>query len=251
MPDAAPLHMLQIRLSSRELARAARRQGIPATVDDLGYQVHGILAALFGDLAPKPFQATAAGRGSQVLVLGYGAAGAQALEEHADAFALPEDLRCLQSLDSKVMPATWAEGRRLGFEVLACPVVRTSSATEHRKAGAEVDAFLAACDRHEGEEDLRRVAVYREWLAAQLDPAARLVTADLQQFQRVKLYRRTQGSDRRGKALERPQALFQGELEVADGAAFARLLARGVGRHRAFGYGMLLLRPPGRKPGGP
>jgi CRISPR system Cascade subunit CasE len=30
---------------------------------------------------------------------------------------------------------------------------------------------------------------------------------------------------------------------VADPAAFAQLLARGVGRHRAFGLGMLLLRP--------
>jgi CRISPR system Cascade subunit CasE len=26
--------------------------------------------------------------------------------------------------------------------------------------------------------------------------------------------------------------------------AFRALLARGVGRHRAFGFGMLLLRPP-------
>jgi CRISPR system Cascade subunit CasE len=34
-----------------------------------------------------------------------------------------------------------------------------------------------------------------------------------------------------------------GILEVTGGEAFARLLARGVGRHRAFGFGMLLLKP--------
>jgi len=31
---------------------------------------------------------------------------------------------------------------------------------------------------------------------------------------------------------------------VRDPTGFAALLARGVGRHRAFGFGMLLLRPP-------
>ena len=36
---------------------------------------------------------------------------------------------------------------------------------------------------------------------------------------------------------------MQGILTVTDSAAFAALLARGVGRHRAYGYGMLLLRP--------
>jgi len=34
-----------------------------------------------------------------------------------------------------------------------------------------------------------------------------------------------------------------GVLQVRDSAAFAALLARGIGRHRAFGFGMLLLKP--------
>ena len=36
---------------------------------------------------------------------------------------------------------------------------------------------------------------------------------------------------------------MQGVLTITDGGAFASLLARGVGRHRAYGYGMMLLRP--------
>jgi CRISPR system Cascade subunit CasE len=36
---------------------------------------------------------------------------------------------------------------------------------------------------------------------------------------------------------------MEGTIEILDSAAFVRLLARGVGRHAAFGYGMLLLRP--------
>ena len=39
---------------------------------------------------------------------------------------------------------------------------------------------------------------------------------------------------------------MSGALTITDGEKFAQLLARGIGRHRAYGYGMLLLRPPGK-----
>ena len=38
--------------------------------------------------------------------------------------------------------------------------------------------------------------------------------------------------------------MLYGELEVTDPEAFNRLLATGIGRDKAYGYGMLLLRPP-------
>ena len=40
---------------------------------------------------------------------------------------------------------------------------------------------------------------------------------------------------------------MSGTLRVTDPAAFAAGLARGIGRHRAFGFGMLLLAPPRNK----
>jgi CRISPR system Cascade subunit CasE len=40
-----------------------------------------------------------------------------------------------------------------------------------------------------------------------------------------------------------PDATFEGRLQIGDPQAFAELVARGVGRYRAFGFGMLLLRP--------
>jgi CRISPR system Cascade subunit CasE len=40
-----------------------------------------------------------------------------------------------------------------------------------------------------------------------------------------------------------PDAVFTGVLQVLDTTAFAALVARGIGRHRAFGYGMVLLKP--------
>jgi CRISPR system Cascade subunit CasE len=48
---------------------------------------------------------------------------------------------------------------------------------------------------------------------------------------------------RRLRSVEGPDASFSGVLVVEDPEKFAGLLAHGVGRHAAFGYGMLLLRP--------
>jgi CRISPR system Cascade subunit CasE len=65
-----------------------------------------------------------------------------------------------------------------------------------------------------------------------------LNTAHLTEFRR-ELMRRYGGA-----RIERPNAVLEGHLMVRDPVAFRALLARGVGRHRAFGFGMLLLRPP-------
>ena len=41
---------------------------------------------------------------------------------------------------------------------------------------------------------------------------------------------------------------LQGVLAVQTAEPFVRRLREGVGRHRAYGYGMLLLRPPNDRP---
>jgi CRISPR system Cascade subunit CasE len=88
-----------------------------------------------------------------------------------------------------------------------------------------------------------REEVYTDWLSRQLDGrgGAALESATLQSFQRTRAVRK-----RGNRYSEGPDALMRGVLTVTDGKAFAELLARGVGRHRAYGYGMLLLRPAGQ-----
>lgn len=107
-----------------------------------------------------------------------------------------------------------------------------------RKNGpTELDAFLLEALRNPGTR-LRRGEIYLGWLQEQLGAAADLDrdASRLARFQRVRVAR--------GNAMvEGPQALFFGELTVKDPRAFGKLLRRGIGRHRAYGYGMLLLRP--------
>jgi CRISPR system Cascade subunit CasE len=115
----------------------------------------------------------------------------------------------------------------------------------HHKKGAEVDAFLARCwDAGEG-VGVEREGVYRDWLDAHLERlgGARLISATVSGFKLERMIRRTHGDERRSVRVERPDVLFKGELEVTDPDRFPDLLGRGIGRHRAFGFGMLLLRP--------
>lgn len=255
---ADDLHMVQIHFDGRELIRAEKRHRLVRAPDDDGYLMHAHLAACFGDLAPKPFSIR---RKSESLeVLGYGSAGAEELKQTAADFAEPDPNESWTSLKSKTMRTEWDAGRRLGFEVRVCPVVRLSSDREiplrarkedettglhlFRK-GSEVDVF----QRDLGEEGLdagvTRARSYGRWLQEAFADAATLEGFDLIHFQLSKLYRRTQGSKRKGRTMKRPDATFRGNLAVGDPEVFAELLERGVGRHRAFGFGMLLLRPPG------
>ena len=106
-------------------------------------------------------------------------------------------------------------------------------------------AFLSAALR-QPEVELSREAVYRDWLAQQFGIAAELLECHLQEFRLASVIRRAAPASqdlRPKRSVKGPDAVLSGKLQVGDDAAFAQLLRRGVGRHRAFGYGMLLLKP--------
>lgn len=239
MPDNA-LHLIELRPDPAALLRFAQDQGLNSRRDeDLGYTCHAWLTALFGQGAVKPFRLLQDSRNRRApRLLGYaGQSGAQ-LAEHAQAFASPLALQAcpLQShFAAKAMPDAWRTGRRLGFELLACPISRLRQ--------NEDDVYRRHVREREesGQAPDSRDAVYRRWLERSLEAAATLEDYSLEGFRNVRLLRRAGDAGRRDFLA--PQALFGGVLTVRDDVAFSRLLARGIGRHRAFGYGMLLLRP--------
>lgn len=250
------MNMLQFRLRLDALLRFAQAQGINRSRDeDLGYAVHALLKALFGEFAPKPFRLLSHppspqpqrsegrlvhARAQHVQVLAYSNRSAEQLREQASLFAFPEAYQAwvAESLAAKTMPTAWQTGRRLGFEVLTCPVARQGE--------QEKDVFLRRIERTAGTDVPSRAKVYSDWLARQLNTSAYLEEAQLSAFRLIRLLRRDQpvaGQPRHLYTVQRPQALLTGVLAVADSAAFNELVARGIGRHRAFGYGMLLVRP--------
>ena len=233
--------------------------------DDPGYLWHRALRAAFGTLAPQPFRsldpaASLDPDAQPVRLLGYGPADENRLRE-ALTLAAPDLDRVFppDGIRSKKLPLPFAAGRRLAFETRVCPIVRTRSSDGTRQR--ELDAFVHHALGMADEPRPEREPVYRAWLADRLTAAGcRLVATRMASFRLGPLVRRRHASPaartptedgparrllatgRRGAA-RRPEVVFDGVLEVTDPDRFASALARGIGRHRAFGFGMLLLRP--------
>lgn len=227
------LHLIRIPVDAQRLLRFAAEYGITQEDETLGYTLHAWFAALFGEVAPKPFRYFE----RRLEVLGYTMHSATELLERAQAFASPLAWAALDpdGVASKPMPSNWRQGERLHIEALVCPV--------SRKDGEEKDIYLRALDRL-GEAAPPRAEVYRDWFLRQWEGAAQLQGVRLLGMgARSRLLRRSHQPDRRLRTVERPQALFAAEAVIADSARFAELLGRGIGRHRAFGFGMVLLAP--------
>lgn len=237
------MHMIDLRLRPEKLIAHAQRQGHNDSRDeDLGYATHGWLKAALGEYAPTNFRLLEMRNGG-VRLLGYAPIDIAALREHAHMFAEPaaNEVCDWESAASKQMGTIeWRTGQRLGFECRLCPVIRGDS--------GERDAFLAVLPDEKGAGSVSRVEAYRDWTAARLHPAAELdvSTFRLKAFRLVSTFRQASNHSgpRQGRRVVRPDSLTTGTITIRDPDGFRTLLARGVGRHRAFGFGMLLLRPP-------
>lgn len=234
------LHLIHLPIPTRGLARWAGDRGFghKRTKDD-GATLHILLSGLFGPGVLQPFRLFDPGRGDWSLYA-YAGRDAADLLDTARMVGTPDMLAAvsLDGLQSKPMPAA-REGQRLGFDVRLRPVRRLTEGDRVR----ERDAFVSEALRDHAENPAgmaaagrSREAVYRDWLGERLHGAA-LETARLARFHRHRVLR-----ERRG--IEGPDAILHGTLSVTDPTAFTKVLATGIGRHRAYGYGMLMLRPP-------
>lgn len=238
------LYLLHTQPDPQRVAAWAARYRLLDSQGDLGYALHALLHAAFGEHAPQPFRYLDAEQG----LLAYTRLSAVELAQRA-ALAAPDVAAALglgptlhhAGLSARPFPTQWAAGHALGFEVRVRPIIREG------KTGRERDAFLAAAERSAGRE-LNRSEVYVQWLRDLLvrQGGAELVDASVTRYQLLGVTRKTQrsGSDeaRRSLVISGPDAVLTGQLRVVDSQAFAQLLASGVGRHKAFGFGLLMLR---------
>lgn len=238
------LHMLQFAPDLPKLIRWAEGQHLlhRRHEDDLGYALHAMLCAAFDAFAPAPF-ALVRHPARPAKLLAYSVHTAAALRDRAISFAEPQVIAALRlaELDDKQMPDRFAAGRRLGFMLRARPTVRTDQGGD-RSRTRERDAFLAAIAGTEPSAGPSRGEVYQTWLAQRLaDGGAQPEHLVLDAFRLTTTLRRDRA--RKLHSFVGPEASFNGVLSVTDPDRFVALLARGVGRHRLFGFGMLLLKP--------
>lgn len=233
------LTMLHATLDQRSFnAWAAAGNFIKKGQFDEGVALHRLLTTLFSKGLVQPFRTFLPATGSGSLYA-YTQADPADLLETARMVAPPEVLDVLNpsSVRTRPMPETFRQGQRLGFDLRIRPVTRGKT---------ERDAFLREAETSHPNAPgglqaagMTREIIYRKWLAQRLEGAALLEEAHMKRYERKKLFRH-------GRAVEGPDVTFHGTLRVDDPRAFHEVLATGVGRHRAYGFGMLLLRPPGR-----
>jgi len=274
MPD---LHLIRLAVDPAGIERlaAARRFG---EEDDLGYRLHALFSGLFGEAAPKPWCVDSKAAGRSLTVWAYASQpwsdlAACISTRFADpvAVGLDEDLVSLlrgalasERCESKVMPTLQAN-TQVAFDLRACatirlhrdlpaiPAINEHGAVVARKSGDEVDVVVAEALRRSQSEgkpvhpgDVDRVATYKTWLLAAMARASGMTVEEvhLTGFRAVAVLRRHHQDNGR-RSVRLPEIHATGVMRLTDPTAFGITLARGIGRHRAFGFGMLLLRPVG------
>lgn len=250
MAPVGALTLVKLRPDVAALARWAAASGVAALKDDLGYTAHAASKAVFGDLAPKPFALRERAGGLEMV--GYCAASVgelsrvASLQTHDDAAA---HALGVEGMVAKPMPLDWAVGERFSFECRVVPTRRTRQA-----AGGRYVELDAATPEPGAQGDFDRDAAYSAWLSKELSrfSAARLTGFSPFAFKLTPTARRTHavqgssapGARRTARGLV-PDLVARGELEIVDPSGFQETLKRGLGRHRAFGFGCLLLAPRG------
>ena len=258
---AGVLQMIRAEVSVRDFQRwmGARR------LQDPDHAVHCLLTECFGDLAPRPFRLMTTRGGATASLYGYGQATAEELRDAAAICACPIQARILPAsrIDSKPMPSEFPAGKRLGFDIRIRPIVRLQRDLDrvppdklrlfredrrngekefNPRPGMECDVFQWQALLHpKGGMNHTREQVYAQWLAERFRDKGAVLDVDtvsLVSFQRTRAHRKLHR-----RHIEGPDAVMQGVLTVTNPGAFTATLRQGIGRHRAYGYGMLLLRP--------
>jgi CRISPR system Cascade subunit CasE len=196
---------------------------------DPGYVIKTILTEAFGGPVLRPW-ALRAQRQQHAVIIAYSSEPIDEITSRLG-LALPSVRTCVGEVFGYPLPAL-AEGQRLRYTVRLCPTVRSTRR-------GETDAFLLAADVASPDAGLTRDAIYRQYLAERLQ-GARLDACRLEGFQLHAMVRKREGGS--GLAARKfPDAILSGELTLVEPSLFMEVLAKGVGRQRAFGYGMVIL----------
>ena len=196
--------------------------------------VKTVLTEAFGGAVLRPWRILGqhGQHGQHLTVLGYtDGVTAETLRQRVE-LALP----ALQTAVSVVGSAPLAEpelGRVFRFRLRCIPLISVTGARTR-------DAYTYACTQAGSAQGIDRAEVYARYVQERL-PGATLTETRLDGFQLVSMVRRQQQGWKTGRF---PLAELSGVLTVDDPAAFLGPLSTGIGRMRAYGFGLLRLEAP-------
>ena len=202
-------------------------------VEHSGRAMHCLLTETLGDAAPSQFRVMSQRSRNAATLYGYTRHDAKQLIHNHRAFATPQQEQVMpaDSMATKAMPDQWTDGTNLAFDVLCRPI--------RQRVKHEVDAFKSMQEAAP-EADITRQEAYLRWLTEFFERrgTATVQNASVEQYRQSK----TETAPQRTTA-NLPETIMKGVLKITDGEHFTQTLASGVGRHRTYGFGMLLIKP--------
>jgi CRISPR-associated protein Cas6/Cse3/CasE subtype I-E len=194
---------------------------------DEGLLLKTVLTEALGGAVIKPWRLMGQ-RDGTATIIGYTTRDEGELIDRA-AMALPAVQRAVSIVATAPFPALRV-GQTLRFAVRLVPTIRQTGK-------GEVDVFLREV-REQPDERPERSAVYTTYLIERLH-GAQVDSVALEGFRLANMVRR---HARKGWAQRTfPVAEMNGTLTVKDHAAFTQTLIAGIGRQKAFGFGLVRL----------
>ena len=228
------MHLIQLPLDITRAVRHLAQFMAPRALDDDSLVIKTALTEALGGPVIRPW-ATHARRGPVLTIVGYGDQSADDVNARR-ALALPSLQAAVGEAISVKMPALEPE-RLYRFSVRLVPTVRVTP-TKARRHG-ERDAYLVAADGVGPDGALARDDIYRDYLVRKL-VGAEVENCRLDSF-RLARFMRPKTNGQATKTM--PEASLSGVLRVSNPDALSECLRSGVGRQRAYGYGMVRLQP--------
>ena len=246
-PPPSPFNLVQLSVSAPLAVRYfSSFWGATAIgLNDPNYVIKSVLKETFGDMSPRPWRIQAFQPDGSIMILGYTGATHDDMANMVND-ALPRLSDVFQKDEIAIRPV-----RRFGvgeiFDI-HCHFSGMVSLTREHGRSWEKDAYYKelADARAGGREPRDKNEVYQDIFHRHVAPgfdvlASRVVGFTLAKFSHKDERRRPTKTSSLVPAID-----IVCRARVRDPDLVAALLATGVGRAKAYGYGMLLLRQAGR-----
>lgn len=234
------LYLCQQKIDLTKLYHWAGHRKLMTRQFDDGYALHAFFGENLGNFAPKPFRLMQSTGSKYATLYGYSPHSAEQINQAAKETAEPEYQSIASDIIDKPMPDHWKEDRRLGFDIKIRPTTRSRNEDNRM---VERDAFLSTVVNVVDNKDSNRQQVYIDWLDTRLNNnGATIADKESVRMKHMQLTRVVRKRNDRAKSMG-PECVLQGELKITSSEAFKALLANGLGRHKSYGFGMLLLKP--------
>ena len=139
------------------------------------------------------------------------------------------------TLETKEMPEEWQEGSTVGFRIRLRPTYRDTNTKAEKDISMRGDVVPGTpLDQ-----------IYCEWLSNLLAKKAGAQSSP-EQMRVTSYQRRTVKRQESSNWSTAADVTIEGSCKILDPEAWKLAVRIGIGRHRPYGYGMLLLRPAGQ-----